>query len=77
MSRQPHPNSRQPVRGPLLTRYLVWQGEVIDTLTSEGFPSREAFHAETRRLRDEYALAGMAGSWKPAAALTRAERATL
>ena len=46
---------------PPLVRYLNWQGETIDELSSESFPDDAAFYAETRRLRIEYELAGMGG----------------
>lgn len=46
-----------------IVRYLNWQGETIDEQSSADFASDAAFYAELRRLRSEYALAGMAGTW--------------
>ena len=43
-------------------RYLNWRGETIDELDSADFPTKSAFRAELIRLKDEYALAGMAGA---------------
>lgn len=53
-----------PRQWPRVVRYLNWQGETIDELDSADFPDRRAYLAEINRLRDEYALAGMAGQWK-------------
>lgn len=46
-----------------LVRYLNWKGETIEQQTSADYESDRAFYAELRRLRSEYALAGMAGEW--------------
>lgn len=46
-----------------MVRYFNWNRETIDTLDSADYDSERAFYAETRRLREEYAMAGMPGEW--------------
>jgi len=44
-------------------RYLNWNGETVDELSSEDFPNALAFVAEMDRLTAEYASCGMPGRW--------------
>ena len=46
-----------------VTRYLNWQGETIDQLSSNDFECWSDFKEEQKRLLQEYELAGMAGAY--------------
>lgn len=44
-------------------RYLNWNGETIDELDPADFARWRDFTREKKRLREEYALAGMGGAY--------------
>ena len=44
-------------------RYLNWNGETIDELDPADFARWREFTREKKRLREEYALAGMGGAY--------------
>ena len=47
----------------MTTRYLNWNGETIDEITSGDFSCRLEYRRERKRLLDEYAMAGMGGAY--------------
>ena len=46
-----------------MKRFLNWQGETIDELSRSDFVSNRDFTREMNRLRAEYAMVGMFGTW--------------